>query len=216
MKVAASALVLSLVTASAALSSTIQGSFWNSNVRFNTVDQAIAFAQANDADATFRSSAIDYPTASNTTRSGSTSLADFLGRTDGQTINGDGNQVLTTSVFRFRGILNLDAGDKRIVVSSDDGFRLFFDGDAVAERVAPRGFNATTEDVIATGPVEFDLYYYENFGRTGVLFQIDGEVVDSDIVSRLAAVPVPASMPLLAGAAALLGFAGARRKRRKS
>ncbi len=197
---------LSISGASAA---TIHAEFWDASRSFSTVDQAIAYTKSNAVTATFESTAIDYPNRGVSVRSGRTSLADFIG-TDAATILGNGSARLGTSVFKFSGRLDLVAGEYEISVGSDDGFRLFFNGINVAEQVRPRPFRLTTLPVTVTGTSDFELYYYENFGNTGVEFRIDGGIVDTTF---LAPIPLPASFPLLVLALGGLGLVARRRNK---
>lgn len=197
------------LSAGSAAASTIKAQFWNADRSFSTVDQAIAYADANAVTATFESTVLNYPNQGNNVSSRNTTLADFLGP-DAASLSGAGNTNLTTSVFRFEATLDLAPGAYKITVGSDDGYRLFFDGALVSERVRPRGFRDTVRlDVNVDGPTEFELYYYENFGRTGVTFSINDVVVDSNII---APIPIPASLPLLLAGIGAFGIARRRAK----
>ncbi len=215
MKTAALALILGLATATASFAATISGTFWDADAPFRNIQEAIDYAEnpANAPAAMFHSTVLDYPNARRTVRSGRTTLGSFLGDTDGATIVGDADRRLTYSVFRFTGVLDLDAGTYRMTVGSDDGFRLIFEDSGlsrvVAERARPRGFRGTNEDVTVGGNTSFTLYYYENRGRTGVRFSIDGDVVDQ---SALAPIPLPASISMLGTAVLGLGFVAMRRR----
>lgn len=212
MKAAATALWTAFIiafSACGASAATIQATFWDAPGTFGTVDDAIAYAQANAATATFDSTLVDYPGQGDTVRSGRTTLADFLGP-DAASLSGAHNTRLNTSVFHFTADLYLFPGNYQITVGSDDGYRLTFDDVLVSERVRPRAFRPTTLALEVAGPVTFDLWYFENRGKTGVVFTIDGEVVSSQ---GLVPVSLPGSMPLMAGGLLLAGLIGGLTRR---
>ncbi len=216
MKSVARALILGLASAGASLAATIQAEFWDAPSSFANVQEAIDYAESNTATARFQSTMIDYPNGRRVISSRRTTLEEFIGATDAPTIVGNGQTNLQYSVFKFTGFLDLDAGIYEMTVGSDDGFRLIFTEGGVdrvvAERARPRGFRGTTEDVGVSGDTRFTLYYFENRGRTGVTFWIDGDVVDQ---TSLVPVPIPAGMPLLLAGLLGLGLLGrhARRSR---
>lgn len=207
---AATAAFVALAPA-AVSASTFAGEFYDAPGTFATIDAAIAFVDANDPTATFRSTAIDYPngpanTVPSTNAGGTTTLGDFLG-VDAGTIVGDAGANLGGSVFVFTGLLDLSAGTQTFSVGSDDGFSLTIDGDLIAQQVTPRPFGITSADADAgSGLTPFELVYFENAGVTGVEFSIDGVIVTPAVV------PLPAGLPLLL--TGLGAFAIARRKRK--
>lgn len=213
MKTVVLALVFGIASAGAALSSSIKAEFWDAPSSFYNIQQAIDYAKANDATAQFTSSMLDYPNAGRVVSSRGTTLEAFIGATDAKTIIGNGQTNLRYSVFKFSGYLNLDPGIYEMTVGSDDGFRLIFsekDKDrVVAERARPRGFRGTTENVKVAGDTFFTLYYFENRGRTGVTFWVDGNVVDENSLAP-SPVPLPAGMPLLLASLVLLGILRSR------
>ena len=186
-----------LFVPAAGTAATFTGEFWNASSSFGNINQAITYTQNNAISATFTSSAIDYPNGGTNNTSSNTTLASFLGA-DAASLVGDGSATITTSVFRFSGFLDLLPGVQQFVVGSDDGYRLNINGSLVSERSAPRGFRNTTVNTIGgEGRATFELFYFENFGRTGVEFFIDGQL------AAPAAVPLPASLALL-----LVGLGG--------
>ena len=184
----------------------VTGSFYDASADFANVDEAIAFADANAADATFDVTAIDYPRGSDgSLTSATTTLADFLGD-DAASLAGDGAATLEQSVFVFTGQIQLDGTETTFTVGSDDGFRLTIGGQLVSENAAPRGFGFTDATPgLAAGLYTFTLVYFENAVFTGVEFLVDGSIV-----------PAGAAVPLPAGAVLLLtglgGLAAARRR----
>ena len=197
-----------MLPASVGHATTFDGAFWDADRDFATIDEALGYIDGRAADATFQSTAIDYPTAGKRIES-STSLSDFLGATDGASVTGAATGNLVQSVFQFTGTVDL-AGIQKIKVGSDDGFQLALNGVVVLEHATPRVFRYTKGSYDFTGETTFVLTYYENFGRTGVEFQIGGEVVNASMSP--APVPLPAALPMLgAGVAAM---AGLRRMRR--
>ncbi|QIE42102.1 VPLPA-CTERM sorting domain-containing protein [Meridianimarinicoccus aquatilis] len=202
--VAATALAL---VAGPSIASSFNGAYWDSNA-FSTVDQAIAYTENNAATATFLSTAIDYPNAGGSITD-NTTLQTFLGA-DGSTLSGAFTNKLDKSVFSFSGTLDL-IGTQSLKIGSDDGFALKLDGVEVLRHSAPRAFSYTIGSYEFTGATTFELIYYENYGNTGVEFQINDTVVTSAMAAaQPAAVPVPAALPmLLAG----LGAFGLIRRR---
>ena len=187
--IAAAALTLAAPSAQAMT----VGLFFDSDASFANVDAAIAFATGREADATFASSAIDYPRGADTLASSRT-LAAFLGE-DAGSLSGGGDRRLTTSVTVFRGWLDLAAGPQRFDVGSDDGFALIVGGTEISRFSNPRGFGTTSVMLDAgAGLTPFELVYYENHGNTGVRFAVDGTVVTGAVPP--AAIPLPATAPL--------------------
>lgn len=191
------------------------GQFWDSPTGFGTVDQAIAYADNNAVTGTFTSTTIDYPNGSTGSMSDYTSITTFLG-VDGLSYSGVVPSNLKTSVIRISGTFVPGAGSKTYSVGSDDGFALTVGGTEISRYSNPRGFRYTNVNHDAgSGPVDFVLTYYENYGYTGLHFKIDGQTVTNAIAapsSTPAPVPVPAALPLLAGALGALGIARRRAK----
>jgi len=102
--------------------------------------------------------------------------------------------------------LNLAAGPQQFSVGSDDGFRLTIGGVEIAT-AGNRGFATTsaTRD-LGAGLSAFELIFYENGGSTGVNFSINGAL------AAPAAIPLPASLPLMLLGLGALGAAMRRRK----
>lgn len=188
------------------------GAFWDADRSFGTIGDVLGYIDGRGPDATFLSTAIDYPNAGESITSG-TRLSDFLGTTDAATLSGAGNSNLMTSVFRFTGTLDL-VGEQSLSVGSDDGFVLSLNGVNVMQWSTPRAFDHTKGSYTFAGATTFDLVYYENYGNTGVEFMIGDTVVNSSMSAAAAPapVPVPAALPLLGAGIAALG--GLRRMRR--
>lgn len=174
-----------------ATAATFQGEFWDANGGVRSLARADEIIAASDPTAIFTSTAIDYPNGNQGSFSSRSSLADFLGA-DAGSIIGDGSIDLRSSVFRFTGYLEIIPGVSNYGLFSDDGYRLTIDDDLVSQRNSPRGFRETSTDaILGSGIVPFELIFYENFGRTGVEFYIN------DALAAPSAVPLPASAPLL-------------------
>lgn len=200
-----------ILSAGASYASSFNGSYWNAT-SFNSIDQVYSYIETNEATATFDSTTIDYPGAAGSI-SDATTLQEFLGATgDGLSLSGAFNNRLEKSVFTFSGILNLN-GLQSIKVGSDDGFGLKLDGVEVLRHSAPRAFGYTSGSHTFTGSTAFELIYYENYGYTGVEFQINDQIVSSAMSvgnTAVPSVPLPAGLPLMAGALAGFGLLRAR------
>lgn len=186
--------------------SVFYGEFWDVSSPNSTINQALAAIDGVAPTATFFSREIDYPNGSRDQQRSNGTLEDFLGRDAGYII-GDGSARLRTSVFRFSGFLDLLPGQQNIAVGSDDGYRLTIDDTVVSIQDSPRGFGITQLNFDAgVGVVPFELIFYENFGRTGVEFFIDGVLADP------APIPLPQTASLgLLGLCALFGLGYRRR-----
>jgi len=151
---------------------TFDGEFWETPRR-DDVDAAIADTSGSP-DATFSSTHVDYPQGAAAGQQSSLPLSNFLG-TDAPSIAGNGAAVLTTSIIRFSGFIELAPGPHSFSVGSDDGYRLIIDGNVVSEHPRVRGFRTTTvtQDV-GSGVLPFELWFFERTGNTGVDFYIDG------------------------------------------
>lgn len=161
------------------------GEFWQTPASSN-VNVAIA-ATGGTPSATFESTHVDYPQGAVNTQSSNNSLSNFLG-SDGSSIVGNSSAQVRTSVFKFSGFIELTSGSHTFSVGSDDGFRLYIDGNQIIQHSNPRGFRFTTGSAdIGSGVFPFELYFYENHGNTGVEFFIDGALAEpapkADIVA---------------------------------
>lgn len=198
--------ILALCSATSASAATFTGQFWDSPSSFNNINQAISFSENNATTATFTSTGIDYPAGGTNNINSNTTLANFLGP-DAASIVGNGNATIMTSVFRFTGFVDLLPGNQEFVVGSDDGYRLEINGDRISQQNSPRGFNNTTRNRDpGEGRATFELFFFENFGNTGLEVFIDGQIATA------APIPIPASLALLLSAVAALGALKWRRR----
>ncbi len=211
MKLAALTIALGLSLATQSHASTIQASFWDAATPFFNLQDAVDFADNNAADATFQSQEIDYPHFSGLAIASFLTLSDFVGPAESPSIVGDDTATLDNSVFRFSGTLNLTPGTYNFDVTTDDGFILRLGNTLVSQQAPATGLATTSVSETVTGPVAFELYYVENRGRAGITFSVDGTPVDDSVV--LAAVSLPASMPLALAGLGIFGFGALRRKR---
>lgn len=200
------AFAVALSAAAPLHAATFTGEFWNASSAFNNIGQAINFTQNNAVTATFQSTGIDYPNGGTNTTSSGTTLAAFLGP-DAASIIGNGSATVETSVFRFSGFVDLLPGVQNFAVGSDDGYRLNINGSTVSQRNRPRGFATTSRNRNpGEGRATFELFFYENFGNTGVEFFIDGQI------AQASPIPLPAGFPLILSALAGLGLFKWRRR----
>jgi hypothetical protein len=193
--IAAAAVIASSVTANAV--PTFQGTFWDAPANtLATINDAIAFAGANAPTATFQSTSINYGDGPGWAIG---SLSDFL-NADAGSIVGTNPASIQESVFRLTGFSQLTNGQS-ISVTSDDGFRLFVDGNLFSEFTGIRAPNQTTSLTWlgATGAYSIELWYFE------------GQFTQAQLVSNLAPVPVPAAAALLLTALGGLGMVARRR-----
>jgi hypothetical protein len=203
-RLAAAALAFGL-SFSVASAATFNGEFWDADVNLGNLGSADAIIAAGPATATFQSTGINYTSSTGGSVSSGSTLNTFLGA-DAASLSGSGTSTLTRSVFRFTGLLNLAAGPQQFSVGSDDGFRLTIGGVEIAT-AGNRGFATTsaTRD-LGAGLSAFELIFYENGGSTGVNFSINGAL------AAPAAIPLPASLPLMLLGLGALGAAMRRRK----
>lgn len=209
---AALAFALLPAVASAA---TFKGEFWDATASIANMGQADDVISAGAATATFLSTGIDYPQGSQDSISDSTHLVDYLGA-DGASLSGAQTATLGQSVFRFTGFLNLLAGVQKFAVGSDDGFRLSIGGNVISSFQGGRAFGTTTVMTDAgEGRTAFELIYYENGGDTGVRFRIDDVLAqpaaDINEANTVAAVPLPAGLPLVLIGLGALGLVSRKR-----
>ncbi len=200
--------MVATVSAPSSQAAVVFGEFWDVSSPNRSIDQALAAIDGVAPTATFFSRSLDYPNGAQDQQRSNLSLANFLG-SDAGYIVGDGTRSVTTSVFRFTGFMDLLPGQQNFALGSDDGYRLTIDGTLVSQRNAPRGFGFTTLNFDAgVGRVPFELIFYENFGRTGVEFFVDGALLEP------APIPLPNTASLGLLTLATLGALGLRRRRK--
>ena len=190
-------------TAHAARLVDVTGEFWDGDSTMNTLSLAMDEIRSRDADTLFDVVAIDYPNGSTGSISNSTSLSSFLGDL-GTITSGEDFANLTTSVMRFTGHILIEEGDTEWSVGSDDGFQLYIEDSFMGKYDGTRGFKTTSGTLHqAPGLYLFELVYFENTGKTGVEFAVNGDIVSGEV-------PVPAAGILMAA-----GLAGLGLRRRK-
>ncbi|WP_298836450.1 VPLPA-CTERM sorting domain-containing protein [uncultured Roseobacter sp.] len=217
-----SVIAVSLALAAPASAATFTGEFWDvdtgsagdpaSNIIDNLADalSIVEGADQRDADATFVSTGIDYPTGPTGPGSTSQTLSSWLGA-DAASLSGLGSTTMLGSIFRFTGSIFVDAGINNFTVGADDGFRLIIDGNEVASFGGTKAFTnhpAVYDNLSAAGVKSFELIFYEdNAVAVGVDFRRDGAVVQPEPV------PLPASAVLLLGGLAGAGAFARRRQK---
>lgn len=193
-KLGATCAVAALLFGGSLSAATFSGEFWDASGSLGTIAQAQAVIDGGAPDATFESTAIDYPNGATATVGDSTALSVFLGA-DAATLTGGGSSTLTYSVFRFTGYLDLAAGANSFSVGSDDGFTLTVGAYSLSYN-GNRSFGTTSgSNDAGTGSTPFELIYWENGGVTGVEFYVDGALAAPS--EGPGNIPLPASLPLL-------------------
>jgi len=156
------------------------GDYWNMGPFYDN-STAWAHAGANPADATFKSTLLDYPNGGIDTLFDGNSLNDWLGIDAGTLMPAAvGSNALETSLWRFRGAISIldaydqDSGAPGINVTfglgSDDGSGLRIGGIDVIDNGGDHGFGYIVQRVSfeAAGLYPIDIIAYENFGITGI------------------------------------------------
>ncbi|MEL7167109.1 MAG: hypothetical protein AAGL96_16700 [Pseudomonadota bacterium] len=138
------------------------------------------------------------------------SLDAFIGSALADDLGNDlSAQTVAGSIFRFRGLVDVSAGDNVFGITSDDGFQLSINGAIQpGSETAPRGLGLT-EITYTSGTddqVLFDLIYYDAVQTQAGLF-----VTLENAVLAPTAVPVPAAGVLLLGGLLGLGLLARRR-----
>ncbi|NRA29957.1 MAG: hypothetical protein HRU11_06805 [Parvularculaceae bacterium] len=189
---AAGSLALSLgVSNASAVLVDVEAAVYDLSVSLSSVEQAIAGIAGDTAVGTFDVTMLDYPNGSNNLSSTNT-VSDMIGADFASFVGTD--VVLETSVWVFTGFIRLEAGAQTFNVASDDGFRLSIGGNEISRHSGTRGYRSTSVTTDAgTGLQLFELVFFENKGKTGLTFSVDGS-------TAMAAepVPTPGSLALMA------------------
>lgn len=160
----------------------LNGFFWTDFGPTFTNAAADAVIAGTAPTATFHSTAVDYPNGPATTHSSGNTLATHLGVDAGSldpAAAGAGN-ILTTSLFRFTGFINILAehdtnlatGDIDVffTLGSDDGSRLRIGGVTVIDNGGLHAFSTVTNtaNFAEPGLYPVEIIHYENTGVTGI------------------------------------------------
>ena len=150
----------------------LRGEIWDTDVSLGSIA---------DAQAGFVATTIDYPQGATTHISNSASLADLLGG-DATSLTGTVPASIATTVYRFTGFLDLEAGTHSFRIGSDDGYLLLIDGVEVGRREANRGFAYDDWSLSVDGdhPATVELIWYENQGASGITTLVDGVVMGGE------------------------------------
>lgn len=194
-------------------------------VDVDSLAAAEAFIGANPADATFLSSAIDYPQGASNVVGTSTLFSDLLG-SDASTLSNPavGSTSVLNSILQFDGFLRIDTpGSVLLSIGSDDGSEAVIQGTRVIDNdgihAFPGGGAGPVEiGFLTAGLYELDVLFFESqVFDWGVEF-VEGGPSSSNVIpqSRLytstAVVPLPAALPLFGSALlGLLAFGWRRR-----
>ena len=159
----------------------LRGEIWDTDVSLGSIADAQAVISAGAAQAGFVATAIDYPQGATTHISNSASLADLLGG-DATSLTGTVPASIATTVYRFTGFLDLEAGTHSFRIGSDDGYLLLIDGVEVGRREANRGFAYDDWSLSVDGdhPATVELIWYENQGASGITTLVDGVVMGGE------------------------------------
>ncbi|NJK37776.1 MAG: PEP-CTERM sorting domain-containing protein [Oscillatoriales cyanobacterium RM2_1_1] len=190
----------------------LKGEFWDVTGSIANLSVATSAIAGRSADATFTSTAVDYPNGSSNVVFDSSSLANLLGQ-DGNSLSGVTPVSLTGSVFRFSGFINIlssfdsdpgtDTIDVDFTVGSDDGFQLNIGGSTVSEFTGLRPFSTTSgiASFAESGLYALELIYFENQSFTGVEFSsrfsngiVTTGVLYTSISDPVTAVPEPITL----------------------
>lgn len=150
----------------------LDGEYFNRNVDTPSVAAAELFMSSNSADATFKSTALDYPNGgANVATDASTTLSGFLGADSGS-LSGSGGDLIDRMILRFTGFIAINqAGTVNFAMDSDDGSVLRIAGQTIVDRDFPHGFSGFVfgdADFQAAGLYEFEVIYFENTASGGI------------------------------------------------
>lgn len=206
---AAAALALGTVhPASAASTAGLFGEFWDAGSDdLDDLADALSIIGARQADATFVSTAVDYPNGAALLSDDTDTLAQFLGA-DAASLSGEADNTLDGNfILRLTGQITLDAGAHDFQVFSDDGFRLTVDGAVIDAFLGLRSFGTNGPQTVTLpgGPLDFELIFFDgNPISAGLELLVDQSIAGGALLSTpMPAVPLPAPALLL-----LTGLAG--------
>jgi uncharacterized protein (DUF2141 family) len=164
--------------------------------------------------ATFLTNKVCFPGCGYDTNDG-VSLSTFLGVPQGYTTNLSnelpydyvGGHALTLS-----GYINA-AGNHNFSLYSDDGSRLYIDGNLIVDNSGLHSPSTVTNSYnLTAGYHSILIYQDENGGGTALTAYMDGNPLGGSILSTTAGVPEPANWALMIGGFGVAGVAMRRRR----
>lgn len=204
--------------AGAANAATFNGTFYDvagvqdggPNV-INTMTKADNFlAGMPGADATFDSTGINY---GNPSPFNLSDLGTFLAADAGSLSSNAGTSFLG-SIITLTGHILLQAGVNTFDIFSDDGFSLLVGGTEIGrfESLRAPASSIINHNAGLGGVVAFELRYFEgSLTQAALIGKLNGH-----ILTAVAPIPVPATLPMIIGGLVVLGGLRKRRKQRQA
>lgn len=181
----------------------------------NTISNTLALiSAASGPTATFTATAVCFPNCTGgQVNDQSASLSSFLGgNATGLTNN---PSYLGNDAIDLTGFITIDtAGSHSFMLSSDDGSALWIDGVQIVNNDGIHPIQSASGSVnLTAGLHTIRIVQFENGGGTALAGFMDGNALNSSILSTASAVPEPASWTMMIGGFGLIG--GALRSRRR-
>jgi hypothetical protein len=164
--------------------------------------------------ATFTANTVCFPSCGNIIGD-EVSLSQFLGAGHYSDLSSDPVNM-NYHVLELSGFLNIaTAGTYSLSLGSDDGGRLYIDGEIAVDSDFSHPFNYVTNELeLSAGAHSFRVVQFEIGGGSGLSVLLNDEALSGDLLSTtaMAAVPEPASWAMLVGGFGLVGAAMRRRR----
>jgi hypothetical protein len=180
----------------------------------NVADAEAIIADGTQLAATFTGNTICFPSCGGTTGDGG-HLSDLLGLGNYSNLSNDPLD-LNYRVLELSGFLNIaTAGSYSFSLGSDEGSRLYIDGQIAVDNDFSHPFQWVNNDVtLSAGAHSIRLVQFEIGGSSGLSVLLNDEALGGDWISTTvaAAVPEPVSWAMMVGGFGLVG--GAIRRQR--